>query len=141
MATIGNEPADDDEGLRWDGDDEPVTPAKRATPVAHDAEADTAEVAPATSSVLLVTYGIIAGAYVLYTVGWVFASLRTTSGSGDLLVQIMYQFGQFLAIAAPALWFFATLFLTRHRKPAVRVIWLVVGLVVLLPLPFILGGA
>ena len=29
---------------------------------------------------------------------------------------------------------------SRSRKPAVRLLWLVIGLLVFLPLPFILGG-
>jgi hypothetical protein len=132
--------ADDDleEGLRWDGEPDPVTPAKKSK-AAEPAEVDPVAEA-ATGSVLLVVYGIIAGAYLLFTVGWVIAVGRISSGATTILAEIMFQFGEFLAIASPAVWFGATLLLTRHRKPTVRLLWLVVGLLVLAPIPFILGA-
>ena len=130
--------APDEEGLRWDGDgDDPVEPVAKKRPATV---ADETVVAPATSSALLVTFGIIAGVYLLYTVGWVLAAFRTTSSSGDILVQIMFQFGQFLAIAGPALWFATVFVLTRTRKPGTRLLWLILGLLIFVPLPFILGG-
>ena len=131
------DPDDDlEEGLRWDGD-----PADTAAPrVVRQAPVDEAEPVEQMSSALLVTYGIIAGVYLLYTVGWVIAATRTSSGSGDILVQIMFQLGQFLAIAGPPLWFVTVFSLTRTRKPAVRLLWLILGLLLFAPLPFILGG-
>jgi hypothetical protein len=51
----------------------------------------------------------------------------------------MYQFGEFLAIASPALWFGAVFLLTRGRAPLVTVLWLVIGLVVLVPWPTLFG--
>ena len=39
----------------------------------------------------------------------------------------MFQLGEFLAIARPALWFVAAFILTRGRKPLVRLLWLLVG--------------
>ena len=125
-----------EEGLRWDGDPAD-TVAPRAT---KTAPVESGEPVEQLSSGLLVTYGIIAGAYLLYTVGWIIAATRTSSGSGDILVQIMFQLGQFLAIAGPPLWFATVFMLTRSRKPAVRVLWLVLGLIIFAPLPFILGG-
>jgi hypothetical protein len=127
-----------EEGLRWDGD-----PADTAAPrVVHVAPVadEGAEPVEQMSSSLLVTYGIIAGIYLLYTVGWIIAATRTSSGSADILVQIMFQLGQFLAIAAAPLWFVTVFTLTRARKPLVRLLWLVLGLLLFVPLPFILGG-
>jgi hypothetical protein len=130
MADQGPEPDDDlEEGLRWDGDvAEPEAPVAVAAP-------------PATSSALLIAYGIIAGAYLLYTVGWAIAVGRLATGATTILGEFMAQFGEFLAIASPVVWFGAVLFLTRRRKPPVRLLWLVIGLLVLAPLPFIVGGA
>ena len=132
--------ADDDdleEGLRWDGDPAD-TVASRPTkaPVATEAP----EPAEQLSSALLITYGIIAGVYLLYTVGWILAAVRTSSPSSDVLVQIMFQLGQFLAIAGAPLWFSTVFVLTRGRKPGVRLLWLIIGLLVFVPLPFIIGG-
>jgi len=132
--------ADDDdleEGLRWDGDPaDTVAPRVAKAPVATEVD----EPAEQLSSVLLITYGVIAGIYLLYTVGWIFAAVRTSSPSADVLVQIMFQLGQFFAIAGAPFWFSTVFVLTRSRKPAVRLLWLVIGLLVFLPLPFILGG-
>lgn len=127
-----------EEGLRWDGDpaDTAAPRVVRAAPVS-DEEAEPVE---QMSSVLLVTYGIIAGIYLLYTVGWIIAATRTSSGSADILVQLMFQLGQFFAIAAAPLWFVTVFTLTRTRKPLVRLLWLVLGLLLFVPLPFILGG-
>ena len=91
---------------------------------------------------LLVTYGIIAGAYLLYTVGWVFSVQRynaTVVTSPEPLNAFMFGLGQILAMLAPALWFAATLLLTRGRKPIIRLLVMVAGLVATLPWPFILG--
>jgi len=135
MADSRPDPDDDlEEGLRWDGDADLAEPVAPVTTVAPEA-------APATSSALLITYGIIAGAYLLYTVGWAIAVGRLSTGATTILGEIMAQFGEFLAIASPVVWFGAVLFLTRHRKPVVRLLWLVIGLLVLAPLPFIVGGA
>ena len=133
------DPDDDlEEGLRWDGD--PADTAAPRTARTRAVEHDDDEPVEQLSSVLLVTYGIIAGVYLLYTVGWVIAATRTSSGSADILVQSMFQLGQFLAIAGAPLWFVTVFTLTRHRKPLVRLVWLVLGLLLFVPLPFILGG-
>jgi len=133
---------DDDAALSWDGDEaEPVVVErpKRAAPVDTEPEGD--DVAPATSSIQLVTYGILAGAYLLYTVGWGISVARTGIFNENLFVEIMSQFSEFLAIAVAPLWFAITLLLTRGRRPLLRLLWLIAGLVLLVPLPFILGGA
>ena len=127
-----------DDALRWDGD-EPETPEARPT-VAPESTEGITEVAP-TSSILLVTYGILAGAYALYTVGWFIASTRNSIDLPTVLGDFMFGFGESLAIAAPLVWFGATLLLTRRSRPLVRLVWLLVGLAVLVPLPFVLGGS
>jgi hypothetical protein len=111
-----------------------AVPVDAATPVDVDERAD----AP-TSSFLLVTYGILAGAYGLYAIGWLISVLRSTLTLDSLLSEIMYQFGEFLAIASAPLWFASVVFLTRGRRPIVRLLWLLVGLVLLVPVPFVLG--
>lgn len=130
----------DDDALRWEGDEpEPAAPRPVATE-SEKAGSQGAEKAP-TSSILLVTYGILAGAYALYTVGWFIASTRNTIELPTVLGSFMFQWGESLAIAAPLVWFAATLYLTRSSKPVVRLAWLIVGLAVLVPMPFVLGGA
>ena len=98
------------------------------------------EVAPApTSSFLLVTYGIVAGVYGLYTVGWITTVLRGGGTMSTILGEVMFQFGEFLAIASAPLWFASAFYLTRGSRPVVRLAWLIAGLVLLVPIPFVLG--
>lgn len=93
---------------------------------------------PAAGSTWLVLYGVLAGGYLLSTIGWIVAAFRDTFDSGALLFEVMYQLGQSLAIAAPSLWFGATLLLTRERAPLVRVVGLALGLALLVPWPVVL---
>lgn len=133
----------DDEALSWAGDVDPThagVPAEPATASATDSagEVHTAD-KPAVSSALLVTLGILAGIYLLYTAGWVITTQRNVIVLPGLLDRVMFQAREFLAIMAPAVWFASVLVLTRGRKPLVRLLWLFVGAVVLVPVPFVLG--
>lgn len=93
------------------------------------------------SNVLLVTLGIIAGIFLLYTIGWIVGGLRL-QGTADFLVSpVGYRFAFWLAVAAPALWFVTVFLLTRTAKAWARVLWLVGGLLLLVPWPFIMVGA
>jgi hypothetical protein len=146
-APLDEAPLDDsdEEALSWDGPGSDATyvegPAVKravATPVAV-AEDDPLE-PPATSSLLLVTYGIIAGVFALYTVGWFTSVQRTAIVMSDSFAQVMYELGEALAVAAPPVWFAVVLVLTRDRKPNVRLLWLLLGLLLLVPVPFVLGS-
>src|SRR6188768_1538430 len=137
---------DDEEALRWEGDVEPrVEPAPKkmdaakvdAAPApaapAADPEASTDNAAsdrPTTSSFLLISYGILAGAYLIYTIGWVTVLGAPRPVTSDILGEIGYWFNVGLAIASPAIWFGAAFLLTRGRKPIVRLLALLLGLVV-----------
>ncbi len=126
----------DDEALSWGDEFDPThvdAPAEERVPVEPSD-------APSTSSTLLVVYGILAGAYLLFIVGWIIAVQRDTFTQASLFAEIMYQFGEFLAIASPAIWFGAVLLLTRGGRALTRVLWLLGGLVLLAPWPFILGA-
>ena len=131
--------AEDDEALTWGGDRDPThVEGQPASPVEPDGTPLTTS---ATSSVLLVAYGVFGGVYLLYIVGWVIGVQRDTFTSGNLFFEIMYQFGEFLAICSPVLWFGLVLILTRGRRAVIRVLWLVVGILLLAPWPFILSGS
>ncbi len=98
---------------------------------------------PATSSLQLVSYGVLAGAYLIYTIGWVVSIQRLNAvqaASSEVLNAIMFGLGEVLAMASPAIWFGAAFLLTRGRKPIVRLLWILVGLVAVLPWPFVLGA-
>ena len=107
--------------------------------LATDVDTDTA-VAPAPmGSVALVILGILGGVYLLYTVGWITSANRNIAVPIGALDILMAQLREYLSIAAPALWFGTTLLLTRGSKTILRVLWLLLGVIVLLPLPFVLG--
>ena len=128
----------DDDALSWGDETDPThVDARPAVPQEATREASAA---PATSSTMLVVYGVFGGAYLLYIVGWIIAVRRDTYTQGSLLSEIMYQFGEFLAIASPAVWIGAVLLLTLESRATARVLWLMAGLLLLAPWPFILGG-
>jgi hypothetical protein len=109
-----------------------------ATAAAAD---DSPPAKPEISSFLLVTYGILAGMYGLYVIGWIVAINRTAIVLSDPLGQLMFQFGHALAIGSAPLWFAAVFLLTRKNKAITRLLWLLLGLLLVAPWPAILGGA
>lgn len=147
---------DDDAALAWAGDEklapEPPTavvetpasvvetPASRVeTP---DSRVELVETSPTNTQIpapLLVTYGILGGLYLIYTIGWVITVTRSTTTLPTLLGEVMFQLGEFLAIASPAIWFAAVVLLTRGRRPIIRLLLLLAGLVATIPWPFLLG--
>ncbi|QAY73703.1 DNA polymerase III subunit gamma/tau [Agromyces protaetiae] len=160
----------DDDALRWEGDDDPTlapgwkvvgSPAAPATggsdvsgmtdvPDGADASGETstggaALAAPAagasaqTGSVELVVLGVLGGAYLLYTVGWLIAALGAAPVFADPVATFMYGLGRWFTVLAAPLWFGVVLWLTRER-PRLRLIWLVAGAVLLVPVPFLLRG-
>ncbi|MCU1578421.1 MAG: hypothetical protein JWP19_625 [Rhodoglobus sp.] len=137
---------DEDDALSWAGETDPSHVAgppaaekpKPKTEVIVDAPAK-----PATSAIVLVSYGILAGAYLIYTIGWVVSVQRLNAAqatSSEVLNAIMFGLGEILAMASPAIWFGATFLLTRGRKPVARLLWILVGLIAVLPWPFVLGA-
>jgi hypothetical protein len=122
MSSDSREPAFDwgesDEGLVVEGRD--VAPAA-ARPKTEN-------------PVLLAVFG---GLYAVWTVAWVLAIVAApTQQASSLLDAIMYQFGEFLGIVAAPLWFGVVWWLTTAVRT--RVIFLVAGLVALVPFPLVL---
>jgi hypothetical protein len=99
------------------------------------------------SNLSLVLYGVFGGLYLLYTVGWFliaqyFSSVNelaaSTSGSlGGVLQQILF----WAACLAPMGWFTTVLLLSRERKTWFLPGGLLLGLLVLLPLPLFIVGS
>lgn len=157
----------DDDALSWGGDDDPTLdvgarPAggedgeplalpdgftavgKDSQKVGH-IEADGTVVMPGEpapmSSTMLIGLGILAGAYLLFTIGWIVGGLRLQGTAQFLVSPVGYQAALWLAVAAPALWFGTVFVLTRDTKSWVRLVWLVAGVVLLVPWPFVMVGA
>lgn len=100
-----------------------------------------------TSNVAMVLFGVFGGMYLLYTAGWFliaqyFASANDVAASTSGIVGGVAQIAIYWAAAlAPAGWFTVVFLLSRGRKSWFLPVWLMVGLVVLLPLPlFTTGG-
>jgi len=102
------------------------------------AEAAAAAAAPA-SSFALIALGVFGGVYLLYTIGWFIGISRIDNPLSDAVGQFMFSLGLWLAVAAPAVWFGATFWLTRTR-PRARLGLLLVGVVLIAPLPFIINA-
>lgn len=94
--------------------------------------------AAATSSAALIVLGVLGGVYLLYTVGWVITAGRIPNGSADVVGGFMFDLGLWLAALAPALWFALSLWLTAVGS-RLRLFWLLLGVLVLLPVPFVVG--
>ena len=109
-----------------------------ASAVEAKAAADAAATRTATSSLALVSLGIFGGIYLLYTIGWFIGVGRIQTPPSDVLTEFMFSLGLWLAVAAPALWFAVTFWLTRAH-PRARFGWLLLGVVLLVPLSFISG--
>ena len=151
---------DDEEALTWAGGRDPShyetpepkpvklsRPSKSATIRTSETSAqsddveddDDAEAPQAMSAVVLVCLGILGGIYALYTIGWFVSWQRLVYVDTDALELAAFRAQQVLAILAPPLWFVATVYFTRGRKPALRLLLLVVGALLLVPWSFTLG--
>ena len=150
-------PPDDDSALRWDEFDDPSyvesdvavaaraageadesSPASGADDESTDADLDpVAASRPSTVSTLLTAF--FAVVYLAYSVGWIISIGLVPLTGPTLVIEIMYQFSEFLALLASALWFAAVVALTRGGRTAHRVGWLAVGTLVLVPWPIVLG--
>lgn len=137
------EPPDDDEALRWEGDEAVAAPALRERPAAVAAQPVPGERRAGAPD--LVALGVLGGVAVLETIGWLqsvtAASLASSisQGSGtpaELAVFAVNLLGRIAAVLAAALWFAVVVW--RVRVPTRRVVWLVVGALVLLPWPALL---
>ena len=130
----------DEEALSWSGETDPT---HVAAPVPGKAQRQLADGlddrADAANPVLLVVMGIIAGVYLLYAAGWGIHAFThaVPPGVSGAFAAIMFQLGEFFSIASPILWA-GTVWLVVKR-PGWRLLWLFVGVIVLVPLPFILG--
>ncbi|PPH04644.1 hypothetical protein C5C44_06785 [Rathayibacter sp. AY1F6] len=159
----GPEDDADDEALEWAGEGADPTLAAgtarvRRTPRAvagagpaddgsddDDPEVEDPADEAASSSALLIAAGIAAGLYLLYAIAWAITATRqspvaTAGFAGDALGGALYSLGLWLAVLAPPVWFAVALLATRDARVRIRVLWLVAGLVLLAPLPFLKGA-
>lgn len=133
----------DEEALSWSGETDPTHVAVPATPrsggAARDKTAQASEEASAQlNPAALVVFGILAGVYLLYAVGWGFFGFTSVVPVQGVFFGIMYQVGEALAVASPFLWAGAVWLGTK--KTTWRLVWLFIGVLVLAPWPLLLLG-
>lgn len=154
VSYAGGMTSDSDDALTWDGDDDapPVraTSPRRANvdaalaptdaPASGEAlETGAGERAGLSTAMLLIT-GVVGGVYLLYSIGWAIGGLRLKPLANFFVADAMFLPWFVLAVAAPALWFLATWVLTRGRASWVRASVLLIGVVLLVPWPFVTVG-
>ncbi|KFF60169.1 hypothetical protein JF66_06100 [Cryobacterium sp. MLB-32] len=126
-------PSNPDTAERFGADD------SRGTEWTEDGETADAVASGVAGSAALVFMGILAGFYLLYTIGWFIGVGRiATPVTEDPVAAGMFSLGTWLAVAAPIVWFAASFWLTNGR-PRLRVMWLLIGVVVLVPTPLLMG--
>jgi hypothetical protein len=115
----------DDDALRWGPDDE----------FEHDSSAEPPrEREPGT-----VLTAILGGLYVMWGLAWVIGlANQPVQPMLGILDQVMVRFGEFLAYIATPLWFVVVLWLGSSWSVRARAGALLLGLLILLPWPFIL---
>lgn len=92
------------------------------------------------STAMLLTLGVVGGVYLLYSIGWVVGGLRLKPLANLIVADAMYVPWFVLAVLAPALWFLAAWVLTRGRAAWLRICMLLLGVVLLVPWPFVTVG-
>lgn len=142
----------EEDALSWAGDDDRLTTGSplsaqrdaggassvkepRTKPTQKAAE--TAEHSQGLSSVALIGFGIFGGVYLLFSVAWLITALRNPTEILDPLGNAMFQLGLWLAVASPAIWFGAVLYLGRNSKVATKLLFLLLGVAVLIPWPYV----
>ncbi|GAA5149468.1 hypothetical protein GCM10025768_12740 [Microbacterium pseudoresistens] len=143
--------SDPEDALRWEGDESGASAPSLPTgwtavgkgadevPTEHDGASSDDRDRPLGNGALL-SVGIIGGVFLLYTVGWVIGAMNLRPSARFLVSDEMYLPWFWISVAAPALWFLAAWVLTRGRAPWQRILWLVAGVVLLVPWPFVMTG-
>lgn len=131
---MATDPRDEDEeALRWGDESDPTHVAAPASVEPADERE-----APAGGSAMLVVYGVFGGIFLLYIVGWIIAVRRDTTSLGNAFFDFMYSASGYLAIVGPLAWFLGVFWLAP-RRAVPRILWLLLGVVLFVPLPFVFG--
>ncbi|MFT4212399.1 MAG: DNA polymerase III subunit gamma/tau [Microbacterium sp.] len=116
----------------------PHTDDRRKPRAKRDAPAKPAPL----GNVALVSLGLLGGIYLLFAVGWFISGSRLQAYAILYAIEpIGYVVAWVLATLAPAVWFAAVLFFGRRRPVWLRILLLVLGVLVLVPWPFLTIGA
>ena len=101
----------------------------------HRDAADEGEI-PQTPSVVLLFYGVLLGAYGLYTFGWGWLAVTWWQTGSDMpLLDVLGNVFLVLSACAPGLWLGVTFWLTHGKRLVWTALWLLLGIVLLMPWP------
>lgn len=153
----------DDDAFTFPGDDEPAFRPGEARPpaAAEQAGSGAAEkTAPVASELqespltgpdpdappasvpaaVLILYGFVAGWMVLYTIGWTIVAVRSwTVGTDQPLLDILTNTMLTLMAASPLIWMVTSIVVTRGKRLVWTALWLLVGVLLLLPWPYLIA--
>lgn len=107
---------------------------------ANAAASDSSVDAPQLGNVALVAMGMVSAAYLLFAVGWLIAGLRLQAVTGLPVPGPTLAAMTIGAALAPVIWLGTVILLTRRSRIWLRFVWLVAGLVLLVPWPFLATG-
>lgn len=128
----------DDEALNWDGDDdvvrgdEPEEDEKEAKP-----KRGIFDVVREMSGAERVTAALFVVVSIAWAVGWGIVVGQNPIWIPNMVISVMYELGEFLAIIASPLAVFTVAQLARGRA---RLMWLIGVIVVTFPWPLVLEG-
>jgi len=113
-----------------------------AAPVASASSEEVPDAAPAAplGNVGLVGIGVVAATYLFFALGWL-VSGRQLQGLGIPIPDVTVVAMTIGATLAPLVWFVAVLVLTRSWRTWQRFLLLILGLVLLVPWPFLSMGS
>lgn len=115
----------------------------RKRPRSQRSTAENAAEAPTDAplgNVALVSLGVLGGIYLLFAVGWFLAGSRLQVWGLLFLDPAGYIAAWILATVAPVAWFVTVLVVARRRAVWQRVLLLVLGMLILVPWPFLSTG-
>ncbi|BDI21764.1 hypothetical protein [Herbiconiux sp. L3-i23] len=111
---------------------------ERTETTGDDADTRTAAAADGAARVVhRVVLGVFAAVYLALAIGWVLVVADNGTALGAPLAEGLYLVGLGFAVLAAPLWFVASMLLARSAQS--RVLWMLVGVVVLLPWPAVIG--
>lgn len=146
---VESEPVDsDDEALSWGTSSDksyvegPVgSRAATAPDDEYDDEEDDDELPEGVlSSGMLVAHGVFGALLLLYTVAWLRGVGSVQPSFDSTLAAAMWRLGTWLAVAAPAIWFAATVWLVPTTRSRTRILSFIAAVVILVPWPFVIGN-
>ena len=127
----------DDDALSW-GDADDATHVDAAhNPVTVKERSGRDPEAPETSGALI-GFGVVGGLYLLYTVAWLLTASTSYVSDVDTVLTVFVEVLRFLSIVAPALWFTVVLWAGRGQRTRSRLLWMLLGALVLFPWPFVM---